>query len=82
MVDVLETIHIALTGAKSLLKRISTGNIQENNGGSHGRYQHTILFFLIAALIRAINTLQAEEEKLFRKQAFIKATLILFLRYA
>ena len=28
MDDVLETIHIALTGATSLLRRISTGNIR------------------------------------------------------
>ena len=40
-----------------------------------------ILFFLRTALIRTIHTLQAEEGKLFRKPAFLKATQILFQIY-
>ena len=37
-----------------------------------------ILLFLKTALIMEIHILQAEEGKLFRKQAFLKATQILF----
>ena len=40
-----------------------------------------ILFFLRTALIRTIHTLQAEEGKLFRKPAFLKATQIIFQIY-
>ena len=47
MDDVLETMHIALSGTTSLLRKIYTGNThlvharKKINGGSHGRYQHT-----------------------------------------
>ena len=81
---VLETIHIALSGATSILRKISTGNT---------RLVHTLkkimeeamdaintltVYILITAFIRVIHTLQAEEGKLFRKPSFLKATQILF----
>ena len=89
MDDVLETIHIALSGATSPLRKISTGNtrvvhalkkIMEAAIDAINKLTvYIILFFLITALImRPIHTLQADEGKLFRKLVFIKDTQILF----
>ena len=61
MDDVLETIHIALTGATSLLSRISTGNT---------RLGH-VLNKIMEAVMDAINTLTV------LKTAFIKTVQIL-----
>ena len=88
MDDVLETIHIALSGTTSLPRKISTGNTRLVHAlnkimevamdaiNTHTVYM--IWFFLITALIRDINTLQAEEGKLFRKPAFLMVNQIIF----
>ena len=91
MDDVLETIHIALSGTTSLPRKISTGNtclvhvlnkiIEVAMDAINTHTVYMIWFFQITALIRDINTLQAEEEKLFRKPAFLKVNQIIF-RYA
>ena len=79
MDDVLETIHIALSGATSLRMKISTRNtrlvlkkiMEAAMDAINTLTVYIILFFLITTLIRAIHTLQAEEGKLFGKPAFL-----------
>ena len=79
MDDVLETIHIALSGATSLRMNNYTGIIrlelkkimEEAMDAINTLTVYIILFFLITTLIRAIHTLKAEEGKLFGKPAFL-----------
>ena len=74
--DVLETMHIALTAATSLLRRISTGNtrlepalkkiMEAAMDAINTLNVYMIMLFLLTDLIRDIHPLRAEEEQLFK----------------
>ena len=90
MDDVLETIHIALTCATSLLRRISSGNtrlvyalkiMEAAIDVINTLTIYMTLLLLIMALIRDIHPLQEEEGKLFQKRPLSRLPK-LFYRYA
>ena len=83
MDDVLETIHIALSGETSL--HSSSTYTQENNGGSNGRYQHT---YRIDETVIPNNVpyhgnphSSCRGENVVSKTGFLKVTQILFRIY-
>ena len=80
--------NIALSGAISLLRIISTGNtllvpalnkiMEAVMDAINTLTIYMIMLFPISAPIKIIHTLEAEEGKLFKKPAFLKATQIFF----